>query len=70
MNFLKGYKLKILGLGWAVAAIADGALNINILSSVDATNWMDNVFYGLGVFAGRDTLDSLFAKIKAESAAK
>lgn len=70
MEFLKGYKLKLLGLAWAAAAAVDGLGGINILNSVDASNWIDNVFYGFGVFAGRDALDTLFAKLKAEFAAR
>jgi hypothetical protein len=70
MEFLKGYKLKLLGLAWAALAAVDGLGGINILASVDATNWMDNIMFGFGVFAGRDALDSLFEKIKAEMAAR
>jgi hypothetical protein len=68
MEFLKGYKLKLLGLAWAALAAVDGLGGINILASVDATNWMDNIMFGFGVFAGRDALDSLFEKVKAELA--
>lgn len=66
LEFLKGYKLKFLGLAWAAVAVADGQFGFDVLKSVDATNWMDNVFFGFGVFAGRDALDTLFDKIKAE----
>ena len=69
-EFLKGYKLKFLGLAWAAIAVADGMFNIDILKTVDATNWMDNVFFGFGVFAGRDALDTLFNKIKTELAGR
>lgn len=66
LDFLKGYKLKFLGLAWAAAAVVDGLGGINILNSVDASNWIDNVMFGFGVFAGRDALDSLFDKLKGE----
>ncbi len=66
LDFLKGYKLKGLGLLWAAAAAADGFLGIPILNSVDASNAMDNIFLGLGVFAGRDTVDTIIAKIMGE----
>lgn len=70
LDFLKGYKLKFLGLAWAAIAAVDGLAGINILASVDASNWVDNVMFGFGVFAGRDALDSLFEKVKAELAAR
>lgn len=66
LDLLKGYKLKFLGLAWAALAVADGLGGVNILASVDASNWMDNVMFGIGVFAGRDALDTLFDRIKAE----
>lgn len=66
LNFLKGKKLKLLGLVWVVLAVVDGLLGYNILNAVDASNWVDNVMLGFGVFAGRDTLESLFDKLKAE----
>ena len=66
MEFLKGYKLKFLGIAWAVAAAVDGLGGINILASVDATNWLDNVMIGFGVFAGRDTIDTIIDKLKGE----
>ena len=70
LDLLKGYKLKFLGLAWAAIAAIDGFGNINILASVDATNWLDNVMFGFGVFAGRDALDTLFEKIKGELASR
>ena len=66
LDFVKGYKLKLLGLVWAGLAIADGAFNVNILASVDASNWVDNVIFGIGVFAGRDALDTLVTKATDE----
>ena len=66
-EFFKGSKLKILGLLWSAASVIDGFGGYDILRSVDATNWVDNVMFGFGVFAGRDALDSLFDKIKSET---
>lgn len=70
LEFLKGYKLKFLGLAWAAIAVADGLGGFDILRSVDASNWVDNVMFGIGVFAGRDAIDTLFDRIKAEVARK
>lgn len=66
LDFLKSKKLKMLGLAWAAAAVADGLFGINILNAVDASNWVDNVMFGFGVFAGRDAIDTLFDKLKGE----
>lgn len=66
IDFLKGYKFKLLGLAWAAAAAAEGLLGYDILKSVDPSNWVDNVMYGFGVFAGRSTVDSILERLKGE----
>mgnify|MGYP000072533193 CR=1 FL=1 len=67
LDFIKGYKTKLLGLVWVAFSVVDGLGGIDILKSVDASNWLDNVMFGIGVFSGRDALDSLFDKIKKEA---
>jgi hypothetical protein len=70
LSFLKGYKIKLLGIVWAGIAVAEGLAGLDIVKSIDISNWVDNVVFGFGVFAGRDTLDSLFDKIKGEFTVK
>jgi hypothetical protein len=69
-ELLKGKKLKLLGLAYAALAFVDGYLGIDLLKTVDATNVLDCIMLGLGVFAGRDALDTLIDRLKGEMKAR
>jgi len=58
----QGKKFYILGLGVMAAAVAE-SFGIDVMGSIDKTNYVDAFVYGWGVIAGRSTLASLLEKI-------
>lgn len=66
LELIKGYKIKGLAALWIVLCAMEKWMGLDVLNSVTPDNALDNIFVGMGVFAGRDTVDTIIAKLSGE----